>query len=650
MAVSPVKIVSIIGMMSELDSVIRVCGESQIFHPDDALSFYSDTKNFTPLSEKNPYAAPLQTLKDIINTSGISVDIVDTHSFNVSSNEINSYVNSISEKLSDKLNQKEQLTKEINDCKKSISEISPFVGLNLDLKEIFACEYIKVRFGKIPKDSFIKLNSYNDNPYVLFFPCTSDDVYYWGVYFAPIEAVDEVDRIFSSLYFEQLDISESDGTPEQWIVSLKNTLENSEAQLKQLDKKFKEFWDAQRDQFTMFYSKLEELNTYFGIKKYAAKYKNSFILVGWVPEENEAEFSQSLDEIEGIEYSFDSAKEVMKHSPPVILKNKKMFKPFEFFLNMYGLPDYNEIDPTPFIAFTYVILFGIMFADLGQGLLVSLVGYIIWKKKKSTLCQIMIPCGISAAVFGTLFGSVFGFEHALDPMYRTLFGLKSKPIEVMDHSETIIYVAAGIGAILVVLTMILNIFSAMRRRDYEKAIFGQNGIAGIVMYSSILFGAVAQLATGVKIFTPAYISLLIVIPVLCIFLQEPLGKLAKRDPSWMPEKWGEYIIQNAFEMFEIFLSYITNTLSFLRVGAFVLIHASMMEAVFSMAGMFFPISNGNFSFGYIAVIVFGNLFVTGLEAFLSGVQVLRLEFYEMFIRFYNGQGRAFEPIKVKKSI
>ena len=117
-----------------------------------------------------------------------------------------------------------------------------------------------------------------------------------------------------------------------------------------------------------------------------------------------------------MEYTFEDAEEELSHSPPVALKNRKVFKPFEFFVDMYGLPAYDEVDPTPFVAITYVLLFGIMFGDLGQGLCVSIVGWLMWKWKKMKLGKALIPCGISSAIFGTLFGSVFGFEHALDPL------------------------------------------------------------------------------------------------------------------------------------------------------------------------------------------------------------------------------------------
>ena len=318
---------------------------------------------------------------------------------------------------------------------------------------------------------------------------------------------------------------------------------------------------------------------------------------------------------------------------------KKPFRPFEFFVDMYGLPSYDEIDPTPFVAITYIILFGIMFADLGQGILVSVIGYFMWRLKKMQLGKILVPCGVASAIFGLLFGSVFGFEHALDPFYINVLGMEGKPIEVMEAESTnlIIYAAVGIGLLLVMVAMLINIYSSLKRRHYENAFFGPNGLAGLIFYASVVLGFGGQLFLGWDIISVPFVLLLIVLPLLVIFFREVLGGLAERRPDWRPESWGEFIVQNFFECFEFLLSYASNTMSFLRVGAFVLVHAGMMMVVFTLAEMGSGIS-------YFLVVVIGNLFVTALEGLLVGIQVLRLEFYEMFSRYYDGSGKNFSPL------
>ena len=643
MAVSTVKVASIIGVLPALDEVIKVCGKSGVFQPDDALSFYSKNNDFVPLVEGNPYNEPLKRLKEMTKKTGVALKMVDIADFDVSLKEINDYVNYINYKLGKLLDKKQEILSEISKHQKALVNISHFIGLDLNLAEIFACKYIKVRFGKLPKESFQKLNAHQqDDPYMLFFPCTVEDKSCWGVYFAPLENIAEIDRKFAGLYFERMWINQIDGTPEEERDIIKGLIDEANVELEKVNKKIESFWKTQKDQCLRFYTKLEEMNTYFDIKKYVSKYNESFILVGWIPEEQEELFSRQLGDVYGIEFSIEKVDNEEKHSPPVKLKNNRFSRPFESFVEMYGLPSYNEIDPTVIVSILYTLFFGIMFGDVGQGIVLSLVGAAMWKLKKMMLGKILIRCGFSATIFGFIYGAVFGMEHALDPVYKALFNLHEKPIDVMEPKTVmmIIILAVVLGAGTILLSMILNIYSSFRRKNYENAIFGQNGIAGFLFYGSLAAGLGAT-AFGVNVLSLPYVLGLMVLPIILIFFKEPLGKLLAREPGWKPEKWGEYIVQNSFEMFEIMLSYITNTMSFLRVGAYVLVHAGMMMVVFTIA----QIMPGGIV-GYTIMAVFGNIFVIALEGLLVGIQVLRLNFYELFSRFFDGQGRPFTPIRV----
>ena len=165
-----------------------------------------------------------------------------------------------------------------------------------------------------------------------------------------------------------------------------------------------------------------------------------------------------------------------------------------------------------------------------------------------------------------------------------------------------------------------------------------------MLYGFICAGIVCMVALGVNLFNFLTIPLLIILPLVLIFLAEPLGKMAEGKKDWKPEKWGDYCVQNAFEMFEVVLSYLSNTMSFLRVGAFVMVHAGMMIVVFTLIDLV----GGLPGIGGILVLVIGNLFVIGLEGLLVSIQTLRLEFYEMFSRFYSGAGRPYNPVVLKR--
>ena len=650
MSISKMSFISMIGPMDKVNELINICGESGVFEPDNVFSFYSNTEKFSAISEENPYAEPLKNLKSSVYSCGKKLEDVDISDFHTSKSKVDRFVNYISQNIESLVLKKRELYGNLSKHKEEIEKLKHFYGLEMPINDVLSCECTKAKFGKMPLEGYSKLKEIIDkssesDPDLVFFPFESDSQSQWGIYFSSVEEAEETDRIFSSLYFEEIPIMSCDKTPYEQVTYLQNLSTETYKQIEKVDKKIEGFWNSQKNQCMKFYTKLKQLSSYFEIKSYAAKYNNQFILVGWVPQENLEEFKKKIGVVENIEYSTEKGENILNHQPPVKLKNKKIFRPFEFLVDTYGTPSYGEMDPTAFVAITYTILFGIMFADLGQGLLVSIVGFLMWKLKDMKLGKMLIICGFSSSIFGTLFGSVFGFEHVLDPFYKNVFGLKEKPIEVMAASSTntIIYSAVGLGVLLLIVSMILGVYVLIKRKNYGEAIFGSKGLCGLTFYSALLFMIVDMVALHTGIVNKFYMIFLIIVPLVLLMFSEILIKLVNREKNWLPESWGDYLSQSFFELFEIVLSYVTNTMSFLRVGAFIWVHAGMMMVVFTIANMTSGV-------GYIIAVVIGNLFVTALEALVAGIQVVRLEFYEMFSKFFEGQGRPFTPIKAEDNL
>ena len=640
MAVSSMQAVNIIGLTAHIDEVITVLGESGVFHPDEVGNFYKNLQDFTHLQSKNSYAEPLANLKSALNLTKREFAAIDVSDYSPTLDELETRAETFTSEIDTLVNAVEESGTRVEDTERLLSISEHFSGLDMELDRLIQLKYMKARFGKMPLDSLQKLEAYKDDDFIDFVVSAEDNTHCWGVYFAPHEKAEEIDKIFEGLFFERAVLGGDDETPFEQIERCKQELPELKAAHQAAEEKLDSYLDENEDAIVRCLSKLEEMYLYSGIRAKALQHGNSFIIVGWIPDENRGQIQKRLKKIRSVELDFSDAKNEMDKNPPIKLKNCFFAKPFEFYTQMYGVPKYNEIDPTFFVALTYIIIFGVMFADLGQGLCLAVAGLLMWKLKKMAIGKILFPCGISSMIFGTLFGSVFGFEHLLDPMFR-LFGFEEKPIEVMasENTNTIILGAIGLGIFLLVVAMFLNVYTSLRQKNYGRALFGTSGVAGILFYSSLVFGLIAELFLGLHVMTLPYILGLVVLPFLVIFFAEPLGDLVNGEKDWQPESWGGYIVENLFESIEVLLSYVTNTMSFLRVGAFVLVHAGMMLVVFVLAE-----TVGGF--GYWAIVVIGNALVMVLEALLVAIQVLRLEYYEMFSRFYTGEGRPFEPVSL----
>jgi V/A-type H+-transporting ATPase subunit I len=203
---------------------------------------------------------------------------------------------------------------------------------------------------------------------------------------------------------------------------------------------------------------------------------------------------------------------------------------------------------------------------------------------------------------------------------------------------TLIIIAVLLGSLLIVMSISINIYINFKKRRIPEMFFSHNGVSGLLFYLFVFGGLVLKLKFGVNIFSWLTISLFVGIPLLLIFFKEPLERKI-HGGRLFPSGFGGFFVEGFFELFEVLLSYITNTMSFMRVGGFVIAHAGMMLVVYSLMQM------GSSVISTSIIFVVGNLFVMALESMIVGIQVLRLEFFEMFSRFYEGDGIPFKILQ-----
>lgn len=637
MSIAKLKFIDLTANISKLDSILYKFIDLKGFHPVHASEIVEKVHGLTSFVADNPCQPILSELADIESRYELNLPDIETREEEYTFNEIYTFLNELKSKLSAELDQIKQLEEHNLKYKDALIQVQNIQNLDIALDDLFASEYINIRFGRLPNDSVEKLRFFQNKPFV-FKSFNHDSNNSWCMYFTTGEYKREVDNIFSSLFFERIFIPDFvHGTPKDAVCALNSEIENTQKMIDSYKEDLKNMIENCKPKLSHIKGELLFLNRIYDAKKYVVGLGDKFSISGFVQEENVEAFKDTFVDIEDVEIEVNDAYSDRRFQPPTKLKNGWFSKPFGMFVEMYGLPSYGEIDPTPFVAITYSLLFGLMFGDFGQGLLLILFGYLLLKFKKMQLGAIGIRIGISSAFFGFLYGSFFGIEDFLTPFYTQVLGLAEKPIHVMDSdfTMTLLIAAIAIGALLIVIAMILNIITLIKRKHYAELIASHNGFAGLVLYSFILVGAGLQLGLGVSVFNSFTIFGFVVIPLILIFLKEPLER-AFHHEKMFPNGFGGFFVEGFFELFEIILSYVTNTMSFLRVGGFILSHAGMMLVVMTLMEM---IGSG----GWLVLII-GNLFVMGLEGMIVGIQVLRLQFYEMFSRYYEGNGIAFNAV------
>lgn len=641
--IEKMKFISITGPKADIDRVAQNYLSKYEIHLENALSELKTVQNLRPFMEVNPYKDILNKANDylsLINTEGLSAKPMDTE-------RAIEYIRSLDSKLNRLKEERNGLELEKNRLTDLLIKIEPFQELDYDIDTILSFKFIKFRFGKIAIEYYDKLERYMyENLDSIFYKCHSDKNYVWGVCFIPASQATKIDAIYSSMHFERLYLpDEYDGTPLEAFKQLQQKINEINSQIEEINSKISaELQNAKEDLYNA-QKQLAALSINFDVRKLAACTNNEhqvfYILCGWMTKKDADAFQREIEDDPNVYCIIEDGEDNNFSTPPTKLKNPKIFKPFEMFIKMYGLPAYNEFDPTIFVAITYTFIFGCMFGDAGQGILLVIGGALLYKLKKMDLAAIISMAGIFSTIFGFLYGSLFGFEDVLPalwlkPMEKTI------TLPIVGSLNTVLVVAIAFGMGLILLSMVFNIINGIKQHNIEKIFFDTNGVAGLIFYGSAVVCIVLVMTQKAL---PALFILLImfIIPLILIAFKEPLSALIEKKADAMPKEKGMFLVQSFFELFEVILSYMSNTISFVRIGAFALSHAGMMEVVLMLAGA----ENGG-SPNWIVVVI-GNLLVMGMEGLIVGIHVLRLEYYEMFSRFFQGSGREFVPYSGKQS-
>lgn len=434
----------------------------------------------------------------------------------------------------------------------------------------------------------------------------------------PKQVKEDIARAVNTMGFIDKEI------PEQDLSSINEEIEDVDKELEDIDSKIKQIKTSNKEVVDNLSNSLEYYEKSDELVSKMARGNKYLYLTGWVPDSKINDFKELSEKHSDTTVT---VKDETNQAPPTKLKNNKLFRPFEFLVNMYGAPNYNELDPTPFFAISYMLLYGMMFGDLGQGLVFVLLSFLVDKKNK-TFGALIRRIGFSACFFGLMYGSVFGIETLIPALL----------IKPFDNIMKVLIASVAFGIGLLLIAYCLGIYNKLvKQKNIEEGIFGKEGFAGLMMMTSFVILILNIVNINV---IPKNIGVVMLIAsiVMIIFSKPIAAKIEKRDEVYESTAF-DYYVESSFSIIEALLSVFSNLVSFTRVGAFAINHVGLYMAFEVMS----KIAGGGIK--GIIILILGNILIIGLEGMIVFIQGLRLEFYEMFSKYYQGNGRKFRPIK-----
>lgn len=527
--------------------------------------------------------------------------------------------------------------KEINDrleaLEKSRTAYSYLDELEANMSELDSLENFSFSMGSVTKDNAARLKSiYNSVTSIVFHVGNQEDNEEVFMIMSPKDLEIESNRILKALNFKPIEgfNPEYTETPKAILEKINHEIDMQKEMKSKLLVDLNAHLKENRKEATESFNTLSLYGNLSIIKKYMAFSEENFYFSGWISKRDKQQMEAVAAKYPDLIIMFSDTNSG-SGKPPTKLKNNWLFRPFETLVKMYGVPSFNELDPTPFLSITYMFCFGFMFGDVGQGIILALAGLILGMKGVE-LGKVLLRLGMCSTFFGFMYGSVFGFEELIHALWLRPF----------HEINTVLLAAVLIGIVMLFIAYIYSIINKLKKKDIKEGVFGKNGICGFALYASIL--GILGLNFGVFPYPEILVPGLTILAVLLVFLvliREPLANyITKRKPLYK-ETASEYYVESGFELFEMLLGMLSNTLSFIRIGAFALTHVGLFMAFQTLAVL---VQNGVISFG---ILIFANIFIIALEGLIVGIQALRLQFYELFSKYYSGDGIEFKPVDLE---
>lgn len=600
---------------------------------------------FTALNSRIEGLLTILAIEDRFSVS-VSQDKIQIDPFQIAE-KIEKDLSEIEAAVNPIVQRQTQIQAEVSDLEEDSRQLSTLETQGVNVEDLRETRFLYFAFGDIPAEYYRRLVGSLTNVSCVLVPGEITASRQQILAFALTSDREALSKALEAAYFSKA------GIPEKYHGPIPDVLDEIELEIWARREEMAELQGKIRSLRQRWRSKLMELRATVAanqvvvesVEKFG-KTDRSYFVSGWVPHKDVKRLQKEFEKItapSGIVMSASepiTARDAERYNPKVPTKLSSPFflRPFAGLITNFGIPRYSGIDPTPFASLTFLAMFGIMFADVGQGgilLLLGLLGALYPLPQLRPIRQIfafLACCGGASVIFGLVFGNVFGKEEIIRPLWFSLENMN--PVSIKSMLKLGVFFGVG----MLSLGVSLNIAQSFRRRNFKEAFCGQWGIFSLIFYWAAAFLAFLSMTGKQYSWDKIMIIMLLLVP---IMLREPVSRLiSKKHEHGEEEAVG--IIESGFQVYEIVMAYLANTLSYIRVAAFNLSHAGLMMAAYLMTE---KLGGGNLLLSLPSNIM-SNAFVILLEGLIVAIQCMRLEYYEFFSKFFAGEGIEYRPLKI----
>jgi V/A-type H+-transporting ATPase subunit I len=459
---------------------------------------------------------------------------------------------------------------------------------------------------------------------------------------------DALERALRSAQLEAVELPTAlSGTADEIIAQLQAQQSAHQSERTDIDSERREIGDRIGDEARNLRALVERERLLAEALGHMAHSDRTSLIAGWVPAVLASTLERAIHNATGgrcvLRWADPAVMDAVRRSRipvPILLHNAVLIRPFERLLRAYGLPRYGDVEPTAIVAIAFLTMFGFMFGDVGQGLVLFALGYFIYRRmfRYRDYAVILMECGVFATVFGCLYGTVFGSERWLPALW----------LRPMEDVGRLVQTAIAFGVVFLSIGLVLNLVNVVRRRELAL-LWERNGLLAALAYWTGIGLVIRQVTGGPGAVTLGTAIVWLSVPIGLILIKEPIRALVKgvREHHW-PEA-SELIsvaVESMVEALDTVVSAISNTATFIRLAAFALSHAGLFLATFSVADAVAQSGGPAGTIGAALVLVIGNVVIVALEGLIVAVQSVRLEYYEFFSKFYSAGGEEYRPLRL----